>query len=266
MSNGLQWITLLCEYLAQNNLPFFSFPFCKWCPRFLQWDTPTLYISLSTSPPSCRPTRADSSRWLPGELSKELKKRVHLQIHLSLHNPTATSCQIMCLACRTSPKVLPRPPCCRVIALLCWRQPDLPRFRWEVEPNFYKIEKYHDFTWACKSDCYSPRGLKHSCASENKIVSGWFRVLGGAHGILEMGSLLFMLTVSTQKEDGRFFQLLGVWQKPFLFGEYNPNLMYNFLYIFASQQSNIFVSWRHLSQQVWLRGQSITDIATTVLL
>lgn len=123
-------------------------------------------------------------------------------------SPTATSCQIMCPACRTSPKVLPRPPCCRGIALLCWRQPDLPRFKWEVEPNFYKIEKYHDFTWACKSDCYSPRGPKHSCASQNKTVSGWVRVLGGAHGILEMGSLLFMLTVSTRKEDGRFFQLL----------------------------------------------------------
>lgn len=115
----------------------------------------------------------------------------------------------MCPACRTSPKVLQRPPCCRVIALLCWRQPDLPRFQWEVEPDFYKMEKYHNFTWACKSDCYSPQGPKRSCVLEDKTVSGWFRVLDGAHGILEMGSLLFMLTVSTQKEDGRFSRLLG---------------------------------------------------------
>ena len=60
-----------------------------------------------------------------------------------------------------------------------------------------------------------------------------------------------------------------VWLKPFVFGEHNPNLMYNFLYVSASQQSNIFVSWKRsfsLSQQVWLRGQSITDIATTILL
>lgn len=66
----------------------------------------------------------------------------------------------------------------------------------------------HDFTRACKSECYSPQEPKRSCASENKTVSGWFQVLGGGHGVLEMGSLLFTPTVSTQKENGHFSQLL----------------------------------------------------------
>ena len=214
---------LLCEYLAQNNLRFFSFPFCKWCPRFLQWDNPTLYISLSTSPQPV--TLDDSKGWLfplaPRGASrscwestdafgwaKSWKKGPPPNSPVFTANSTATCCQSVHPACRPPPKVLPRLPCWRVIALLCWRQPDLPRFKWEAEPNFYKIGKHHNFTWACKSDCYSPWEPERSCPLENKTVSGWIQVLDGGHGVLEMGSLLFMPIVSTQKENGSSSQLL----------------------------------------------------------
>lgn len=98
-----------------------------------------------------------------------------------------------------------------------------------------------------------------------QTVSGWFQVPGEGHGVLVMGRLLFMPTVSTQKEKEYFSQLLekGV-AKAFLDRRTRFKFDAQFLAHLCFPQSNIFVSWKRslsLLQQVWLRGQSTTEAA-----
>lgn len=135
-----QWFAVnyaLFEYLAQNNLHFFSFPFCKWCPRFLQWGNTTLYISLSTSlqtvtldsskswPFPRAPWGAPCSCWespVVFSWAKSWKKGSPPNLPVFTASPTAISCQCMHPVCRPHPKVLPRPKHWKVISLLYWRQ------------------------------------------------------------------------------------------------------------------------------------------------
>lgn len=272
-----QWFAVnyaLFEYLAQNNLHFFSFPFCKWCPRFLQWDNSTLYISLSTSRPRQSPwTAARAAPWgapcscwestVAFRWAKSWKKGPPPNLPVFTVNPTAISCQHMHPACSPHLKVFQG----HNIGMLshCCDEDKLPRFKWEAEPNFYRIGEYHNFTWACKCVSYSPWEPEYSCASVYQTVSGWFQVPGEGHGVLVMGRLLFMPTVSTRKEKEYLSQLLEKGMaKAFLDRRTRFKFDAQFLAHLCFPQSNIFVSWKRslsLLQQVWLRGQSTTEAA-----
>lgn len=134
------------------------------------------------------------------------------------------------------------------------------------QTNFYKIQKQHHFTWFLWTWLlWSPR---HH-ALENKAVSALFRFfvrdMGFWRGEPSCSCPLLLLKKKTDISASSWKSVSTVLQ----FREQHSDLMYSFLYISASQQSNTFSSWKRsssLSQQVWLRGKNLMGNATTILL
>lgn len=204
---------LLCEYLAQNNLHFHFFPFCKWCPRFLQWDNIVLYIVKDVHPDYLPGWQQELTISTGSQGNPMLLLREHRYLYWAKSwrkgappnslaftvNPRATSYQSVCPTCRPPPKVLPRPSRWRVIALHAEHNLTYQASSERLNPTSTRLGNTIISPELSNLAVRVPENLNVVVSLKMKLLRNpglWW-----GHKVLEMGGLLFMPTASSQKEN-----------------------------------------------------------------